>query len=238
MKSVCYHQRGKCITCAEFMFSHRNQTKTGAGDAWAKEALVRATARRPAALGSGFTMETMKTRRGYTVLLLLAVTSTFNACLGYEEELWVRRDGSGSVHFQIILSQMLAQNLKKTEGDSDFEESLTRKFEKIEGLRVTDAGTYERSGNAIVAVKMDFDSWERMKDVQLGPEEGAQDFPDFLGVVSLSNDEEGRLAGIRPVLSSAWPWLRRFCCSFVECGPGLRRETDDSLRHSGTHLRR
>ena len=112
----------------------------------------------------------MNRRRSTRVLLSMAIICTFNACLGYEEELWVRSDGSGSVHFQIILSPMLAQNLKKSDGNSDFAKSLTRKFEKIEGLRVTKARNYEKSGNSIVAVKMDFDSWERMKGVQLGPD--------------------------------------------------------------------
>lgn len=50
-----------------------------------------------------------------------------------------------------------------------------------------------------MAIKLDFDSWESLKDIQLSPEEGAQDFPDFLGVVSLSNDEEGRLVFSRTV---------------------------------------
>ena len=94
---------------------------------------------------------------------------------------------------------MLAQNLKKTEGSSDLEESLTRRFEGIEGLNVTEARSYEKAGDSVLSVKMDFDSWERLKGVQLGPDGVTQDFPDFLEVVSLDTDEDGRLVFSRTV---------------------------------------
>ena len=141
----------------------------------------------------------MKRKNVYTVLLLLAVTPILSACLSYEEELWVRRDGSGSVHFRIIFSSELGQVLKENEELFDIEASLTRIFKEIEGLEVNEAGTYERTGNVVVAIKLDFDSWKRFIDVQESLEADGQDLPDVLGVVTLSSDEEGRLVFSRIV---------------------------------------
>ena len=143
--------------------------------------------------------EIMRAKGPYSILLLLAVIPALNSCLSYEEELWVNRDGSGSAHFRIIVSQMLAQVLKETNEIPSLEGSLTTELKEIDGLRVVEAKAYERAGNSIWAVKVDFDSWEHLKDIRRSTENGGQDSLDFLGVVSLKKDEKERLVYSRTV---------------------------------------
>ena len=136
----------------------------------------------------------MKNRQ--TLLVALPALLALGSCIGYEEELWVQRDGSGRVHSRVILSKMLVAILKNRNQSSDLEGALADRFKGIDGLRVGEARTYRKSGRLILSIKVDFDSWKRLTGIQRGEEEGAAD---FWGVASLGQDEEGRLVFTRTV---------------------------------------
>ena len=110
-------------------------------------------------------------------------------CIGYEEELWIEKDGTGKVDFRIVLSEMLTGMMDKKEETPLDEEKLREQFANIDGVRVEQAKTYEKEGKKVLSVKLAFDSWKSLTDIDIETEGKAN----FWGKISLKEDDDGHV---------------------------------------------
>ena len=125
----------------------------------------------------------------HLLVISLSLISGLSGCIGYEEELWIEKDGTGKVDFRIVLSEMLTGMMDKNDEDPLDEDKLKDQFSNIDGVRVDEAKTYEKEGKKILSVKLSFDSWKGLTDIDIDTEDKAN----FWGKISLKEDEDGHV---------------------------------------------
>ena len=130
----------------------------------------------------------MKTSNHLLVVSLFLISGLLG-CIGYEEELWIEKDGTGKVEFRIVLAEMLTKMMDKNDETPLNEEKLKEQFTNIDGVRVDEAKTYEKEGKKILSVKLSFDSWKSLTDIDIDTDDKAN----FWGKISLKEDEDGHV---------------------------------------------
>ena len=106
------------------------------------------------------------------VLILITVTG----CIGYNEETWLKKNGSGKIFFELSVPGLAEDNVLSEEG-------LAESFAKTKGIKLLEAKSYHDNGNKVVQATIAFDSLKALNEHKEA----------FWGEISLEKGKRGQL---------------------------------------------
>ncbi len=150
---------------------------------------------------------------------LVCLIMIFEGCIYYEEELWLNRDGSGRIDFEMSISEPLATLMAKSKEEpwispEDFEEKLR----EANGIVVKDIRTYTKAGNRVISASFKFKDQQSL----MGLSSDLDKF-DFLGTVSIEKNSAGNLLFKRTIVEteaeeediSIEEWMQAYTWKYV-----------------------
>ena len=99
--------------------------------------------------------------------LLLTCVLILSSCFQYEEELNIKKDGSGTVIMKMKLSKMISffESLDDdSDNEIDFKEDF--KFNNVEGIKIVKEQTYKRKGKKVYEVELKFDDYKKLAKIR------------------------------------------------------------------------
>ena len=129
-------------------------------------------------------MKTLKRHRGLqsgstsvlTLILALTLVLFLSSCIEYREELWLEKDNSGSLVFEIGLPQHTS-----IEDDEISELSIVSLCDTIDGLNVTGHSTYMIEDITWIHVDLEFEDILLLNEIE----------NEWFGEIYITEDEDG-----------------------------------------------
>jgi hypothetical protein len=99
--------------------------------------------------------------------VLLMCIFLLSSCFQYEEELNIKKDGSGTVVMRMKLSKMISffESLDDDQDDEiDFKDDF--KFNNVDGIEILKEQSYKKKGKKIYEVELKFDDYKKLSKIR------------------------------------------------------------------------
>ena len=86
----------------------------------------------------------------------------FTGCFHYEEEMILKKDGSGEVTIKFVFGKFISA-MMEMDDDNDLDRNMNFKLKREDGLKLLDESVYERNGRRVYEVTVKFDHYKNLR---------------------------------------------------------------------------
>jgi hypothetical protein len=115
-------------------------------------------------------------------LILLVLSVLLAGCIKYQEEMWIKEDGSGTLTMKVSMPDMGFGEQADTSADIDFQDKP--------GVRLINKKQYKEEDMTVYEMEVEFDFVDSLSQLKEG--EGAEDYQ-FIGDIELFMDENDNI---------------------------------------------
>ncbi len=100
------------------------------------------------------------------ILTFVLALVFFTGCFHYEEEMILKKDGSGEVTVKFVFGKFIS-TMMSMDDDKDIEKNMHFKLRNEDGLKILDESVYERLGRRVYEVTVKFDHFKDLRHLDI-----------------------------------------------------------------------